>query len=109
MRALQRTEQEAAIDDGLAAIAETIAALFSSHHMLIGFSVQESPTLTLGRAAAALDDTLCVADVAVDASPDFYPMPVLAESIAQVLEDLIEMHPEAVQTLRGTTFARTFH
>jgi len=109
MRALQGKAQESASDEELAAVAKAIAVVFLRYDMLIGFSVQERTILTRDRLAVQLDGELCVADVSVHASPDFYATPMLSEGIAQTIIDLLEAHPGAGELLRGSTFARTFH
>ncbi len=90
-------------------IALHIAELFVRLPMLTGFSVQERACLTRDRAGAPLAGNLCLTDVAVDTWPGFQAGPAVHEEIAQALLELLHEHPESIESLRGQTFARTFH
>jgi hypothetical protein len=56
-----------------------------------------------------LGPELELADVAVFDWPGYDPGRHLYEEVMQSLVDLAEERPEAVQLLRGRTFARTVH
>jgi hypothetical protein len=52
---------------------------------------------------------LDVAEVSVFTWPGYTPGPELYEEVMQSLVDLAEERPEAVQLIRGRTFARAVH
>lgn len=52
---------------------------------------------------------LTVVDVSVSASPAFPAPRGLYPLVMQSIVELTECHPEAVQLMRGRTFARTLH
>lgn len=77
-----------------AAIAACIAALFERLPMLCGFSVS---------------DDLQVADIAVDTWPGYTAGKDFYDEFLAGLSALTEERPDAVDLLRGRTFARTLH
>jgi hypothetical protein len=84
---LRRRRSEAIVE-------EHIHALFRRIPMLVGFSLRQD---------------LEVADVAFDTWPGYGVSPQVYEELVQALADLAEERPEAVELLRGRTFARAFH
>jgi hypothetical protein len=77
------------------ALVEThIAAIFQRIPMLSGF---------------ALRDDLEVTDIAISTWPGYSAGEELYEDLMQALADLAEERPDAVEVLRGRTFARAFH
>ena len=72
---------------------ERMASLFDRLPMLSGFCVQ---------------DDLSVAEVAVDTWPGWNASAQLIEEIGRLLQDLVDERPDAVELLRGRTFARSF-
>jgi hypothetical protein len=71
-----------------------VAELFRRVPMLCGFSVRAD---------------LEVADVAVCTWPGYGAGPELYDDLVQTLDALVGERPDAVQLLRGRTFARAFH
>lgn len=71
-----------------------VAALFRRMPMLQGFSLRQD---------------LEVADVAVHTWPGYSAGAGLYEDLMQALADLVEERPDAVELMRGRTFARAFH
>ena len=71
-----------------------VRALFERVPMLCGFSVRSD---------------LEVADVAVSTWPGYGAGPELYDDVVRALEELVDERPDAVQLLRGRTFARAFH
>jgi hypothetical protein len=77
------------------ALVEThIAAIFQRMPMLAGFSLRQD---------------LEVTDIAISTWPGQSAGEELYEDLMQALADLAEERPEAVEVLRGHTFARAFH
>ncbi len=77
------------------ALVETrIAAIFQRLPMLWGFSLRED---------------LEVTDIAISTWPGHSVGEDLYEDVMQALADLAEERPDAVEMLRGRTFARAFH
>jgi hypothetical protein len=73
----------------------TVSELFATCPELSGFSVGQ------------LDGELCLSDVETD--PLLVKSEQLLGHIAAALLELIDEQPEAVELLRGRTFARTLH
>ena len=71
-----------------------IAAIFESMPMLSGFSLRHD---------------LEVTDIAVWTWPGCTASQELYQDLLQALADLAEERPDAVDVLRGRTFARAFH
>jgi hypothetical protein len=77
------------------AVVEThIAAIFRRMPMLSGFSLRHD---------------LEVTDIATFTWPGYAAGEELYEDLAQALADLAEERPDAVEMLRGRTFARALH
>ena len=85
----------------------TVSHIFAMRPELCGFSVQDAETLTRDRVSGQLEGSLYLADVATTTTLD-HPEQLLGE-IAVALLELIDEAPEAVDQLRGRTFARTLH
>ena len=83
----------------------TVNHIFAMCPELCGFSVQDAETLTRDRASGQLEAGLYLADVATTNGSSEQ---LLGEIAAELLE-LIDEDPEAVDALRGRTFARTLH
>jgi hypothetical protein len=84
---LRRRRSEAIVE-------EHLKALFYRMPMLSGFAVGHD---------------LEVTEVAIDTWPGYVAGNNLYEDLVQALADLVEERPEAVELLRGRTFARAFH
>jgi hypothetical protein len=84
----------------------TVNHIFAMCPELCGFSVQDAETLTRERASGQLEAGLYLADVATTTNASSERL--LGEIAAELLE-LIDEDPEAVDALRGRTFARTLH
>ena len=84
----------------------TVSEIFAAWPQLCGFSVQDAVDLTDDRISGQIEGGLYLADVAI--MPYASPEPMLGE-IAVALLDLIDEQPDALQALRGRTFARTLH
>ncbi len=83
----------------------TVNHIFAMCPELCGFSVQDAETLTRDRVSGQLEAGLYLADVATTNGSSER---LLGEIAAELLE-LIDEDPEAVDVLRGRTFARTLH
>lgn len=83
----------------------TVNHIFAMCPELCGFSVQDAATLTRDRVSGQLEAGLYLADVATTNGSSER---LLGEIAAELLE-LIDEDPEAVDVLRGRTFARTLH
>jgi hypothetical protein len=84
----------------------TVNHIFAMCPELCGFSVQDAETLTRDRVSGQLERGLYLADVATTTFDNSEHL--LGEIAAELLE-LIDEQPEAVDELRGRTFARTLH
>ena len=84
----------------------TVNHIFAMCPELCGFSVQDAETLTRDRVSGQLERGLYLADVATTTLDNSEHL--LGEIAAELL-DLIDEQPEAVDELRGRTFARTLH
>jgi hypothetical protein len=73
---------------------------------LCGFSVQDAETLTRERVSGQLEAGLYLADVATTTNGSSEQ---LLGEISVALLELIDEDPEAIDALRGRTFARTLH
>lgn len=71
-----------------------IGALFRRFPVLCGFSVEAD---------------LLLSDIAIDAWPGYSAGPDLYDEIANTLSGVLDERPDALELLRGRTFARTFH
>lgn len=77
-----------------AIVAQHVYELFQRLPILCGFLLQPD---------------LEVAELSVFTWPGYTAGPGLEEEVMQSLVDLAEEHPEAVQLMRGRTFARAVH
>ncbi|HSA88976.1 MAG TPA: hypothetical protein VLF42_03660 [Burkholderiales bacterium] len=77
-----------------AIVEEHVDALFRRVPMLSGFSLRQD---------------LGFADVAVQTWPGYSAGAELYEELVETLAEIAEERPEAVELLRGRTFARAFH
>lgn len=84
----------------------TVNEIFAACPELSGFSVQDAGSLSAASASEPLDAGLRLADV--ETAP-YAPSERLLGEIAVALLELIDEQPEAVNELRGRTFARTLH
>ncbi|HJY79233.1 MAG TPA: hypothetical protein VKE95_21495 [Burkholderiales bacterium] len=84
----------------------TVNHIFAMCPELCGFSVQDAESLTRDRVSGQLEGGLYLADVA---TTTFDHSEQLLGEIAAELLDLIDEQPDAVDELRGRTFARTLH
>jgi hypothetical protein len=75
-------------------LAASVAALFRRCPPLCGFS---------------LDGELCVAQVACHPALGSHGAAVIADEIVRALSELVDAEPEAVELIRGRTFARALH
>jgi hypothetical protein len=94
MKTSEQGQIEARRQHTEAILAEHVRELFQRLPMLAGFWL--GPDLEL-------------ADVSVFDWPGYEPGRHLYEEVMQSLVDLAEERPEAVQLLRGRTFARAVH
>ena len=84
----------------------TVKEIFAACPELCGFSVQETGSVSALSASERLEGDLRLADV--ETAP-YAPSERLLGEIAVALLELIDEQPEAVDELRGRTFARTLH
>jgi len=84
----------------------TVTEIFATCPELCGFTVQGIESLTRERVSGQLEGELYLADVATTTCAT--PERLLGE-IANALLELIDEQPEAMDELRGRTFARTLH
>ncbi|HWI98696.1 MAG TPA: hypothetical protein VNU96_06735 [Burkholderiales bacterium] len=83
-----------------------VSDIFTMHPELCGFSVQDAETLTRERVSGQLEAGLYLADVA---TTTYGSSEQLLGEISVALLELIDEDPQAVDALRGRTFARTLH
>jgi hypothetical protein len=93
-------------DEPMKTVHAAVSDIFTMHPELCGFSVQDAETLTRERVSGQLEAGLYLADVATTTNGSSERL--LGEIAAELLE-LIDEDPEAVDALRGRTFARTLH
>jgi hypothetical protein len=84
----------------------TVDHIFAMYPELAGFSVQDAETLTRERVSGQLEAGLYLADVA---TTTYGNSEQLLGEISVALLELIDEDPEAIDALRGRTFARTLH
>jgi len=84
----------------------TVNHIFAMYPELAGFSVQDAETLTRDRVSGQLEAGLYLADVATTSHGSSEQ---LLGEISVALLELIDEDPEAIDALRGRTFARTLH
>jgi hypothetical protein len=94
MKSSEQRLSEARRQHTEAFVAQHVNQLFQRLPMLSGFWLQPD---------------LDVAEVSVFTWPGYTPGPELYEEVMQSLVDLAEERPEAVQLIRGRTFARAVH
>ena len=80
--------------------------IFAACPELCGFPVQEAQSVSAAGASEPLEGDLRLADV--ETAP-YAPSERLLGEIAVALIELIDEQPEALDELRGRTFARTLH
>ena len=83
-----------------------VSDIFTMHPELCGFSVQDAETLTRECVSGQLEAGLYLADVA---TTTYGSSEQLLGEISVALLELIDEDPQAVDALRGRTFARTLH
>jgi hypothetical protein len=94
MKASETRLQEQRRSRAEAIVEEHIHALFRRLPMLSGFSLRED---------------LEFADVSVHGWPGYTAGGELYHELVEALADLAEERPDAVELMRGRTFARAFH
>jgi hypothetical protein len=94
MKASENRLGEERGDRARAIVEEHVEALFRRVPMLSGFSLRQD---------------LEFADVAVHTWPGYSAGAELYQELVETLAEIAEERPEAVELLRGRTFARAFH
>ena len=94
MKASENRLQEERRSRAEAIVEEHVHALFRRLPMLSGFSLRHD---------------LELADVAVHTWPGYSAGPELYQELVEMLAELAEERPDAVELLRGRTFARALH
>jgi hypothetical protein len=94
MKASETRLQESRRSRTEAIVEEHVDGLFRRLPMLSGFSLRQD---------------LEFADVAVHSWPGYTAGAEFYEELVQALTDLAEERPDAVELMRGRTFARAFH
>ena len=94
MKPSEQRLREARRQETEAIVAGHVRQLFKRLPMLSGFWLQAD---------------LEVAELSVFTWPGYTAGADLSEAVTQSLVDLAEEHPEAVQLIRGRTFARAVH
>jgi hypothetical protein len=94
MKTSEQRQTEARRQHTEAIVARHLDELFRRLPMLSGFWLRPD---------------LDVAEVSVCTWPGYTPGPELYEDVMQSLVDLADERPEAVQLMRGRTFARAVH
>ena len=94
MKTAEQRQTEARREHTEAIVAKHLHELFRRLPMLSGFWLRPD---------------LDVAEVSVFTWPGYTPGPELYEEVMQSLVDLAEERPEAVELIRGRTFARAVH
>jgi hypothetical protein len=92
MKTSQAGASEIARDPGESLVRSRIEALFRRLPMLCGFAVEED---------------LLISELAISTWPGYSPGPDLYKDIADALAELVDERPDALELLRGRTFART--
>jgi hypothetical protein len=93
-------------DEPMKTVHAAVSDIFTMHPELCGFSVQDAETLTRERVSGQLEAGLYLADVATTTNGSSEQ---LLGEISVALLELIDEDPEAIDALRGRTFARTLH
>jgi hypothetical protein len=83
--------------------------LFRRWPTLLGFSLQDAASVSGEREWVRLDAGLSVADVGMEDWMAHEERVELLQELATVIAGLMEELPEALELLRGRTFARTLH
>jgi hypothetical protein len=94
MKSSTQRSEELRRQHSQAVVEAHITAIFQRMPMLSGFSLR---------------DDLEVTDIAISTWPAHTAEQGLYEDLLQALADLAEERPDAVEVLRGRTFARAFH
>jgi hypothetical protein len=94
MKASENRLHDARRQHAEAVLDEHVHALFRRLPMLSGFSLRHD---------------LEFADVAVQIWPGYSAGPELYQELIGMLAELVEERPDAVELLRGRTFARALH
>jgi len=84
----------------------TVTHIFAMYPELCGFSVQDASIIKRERVSGQLEAGLYLADVATTTNGSSEQ---LLGEISVALLELIDEDPEAIDALRGRTFARTLH
>jgi len=94
MKSSQHRLQESRRERAEAIAERHLAALFARMPMLCGFALRQD---------------LEVTDVSVYTWPGYTAGEDLYQDLMQALADLADERPDAVELMRGRTFARAFH
>lgn len=94
MKASETRLQDESRSRAEAVVEEHVHALFRRLPMLSGFSLR---------------DDLEFADVAIHAWPGYNAGADFYQELVEALSDLAEERPDAVELMRGRTFARAIH
>ena len=85
-----------------------IASLFERHAALSGFSVRGSDEIP-NNCPRHADGELFVGDIGISPALSANQYNEIFEELVVTLAELIAEEPEAIETLRGRTFARVLH
>ena len=94
MKTHEQRQREARRQHAEAIVARYLDELFQRLPMVAGFWLQPN---------------LAVAELSVFSWPGYAAGPELREEVTQSLADLADERPEALQFMRGRTFARAVH
>lgn len=86
-----------------------IDALFQRYPALAGFSVRGLPDVPDSCSRSGEEGELFVSDIGIAPSASDEQFGEIFQEIAATLSEVLAEHPEACETLRGRTFARTLH
>lgn len=94
MKSSTQRSEDLRLQRSVALVETHIAGIFRRMPMLAGFALRRD---------------LEVTEISISTWPGCVAGPDLYEDLVQALTELAEERPEAVEVLRGRTFARAFH
>ncbi len=109
MKAIQRAMPDTDLHRAAIEVAMQIKALFRRCPELAGFAVRDLAGLHEVDEASDEEVRLSVTDVGVSAPVSPEEIDEVYNLIGAAIADVLSERPEAIELLRGRTFARTFH
>jgi hypothetical protein len=109
MKTIQRAVPHTDLRRAEADVAMQIKALFGRCPELAGFAVQDLAELPDDDEAGDVESGLVVTDVGLSAPVTREETDKVYHLISAALSDVLSERPEAIDILRGRTFARALH